>query len=310
MGFKNRDVISINDFSKQDILEVLDTAAEVEKNNQKYREALKGYILATLFFEPSTRTRFSFQAAMLRLGGQFIALSNPKSTSSMAKGETLYDTIKMVDGYCDIIAVRHPEVGSAKVAADATAKPVINCGDGAHEHPTQTFTDLYTIKKTFGKIDGLKVGFLGDLKYGRTVHSLASALSYFNPKFYFISPKTLSMPEEHLKELRAKNVEYEEDEDLLKVSKQLDVLYVTRIQKERFMNPEDYAKVKGIYKLKADFLNHAKKDLKILHPLPRVDEIDPELDKYAQSIYFQQAHNGLFVREALLGMLLGKIYKK
>jgi aspartate carbamoyltransferase catalytic subunit len=310
MDFKSRDIISIRDFSKEDILEILEVAEEVEKNNNKYRDALRGYILATLFFEPSTRTRFSFQAAMLRLGGQFIALSNPKSTSSMAKGETLYDTIKMVDGYCDIIAVRHPEIGSAKVAADATTKPVINCGDGAHEHPTQTFTDLYTIKKTFGKVEGLKVGFLGDLKYGRTVHSLAYALSHFSPELYFISPKALAMPREYLKELDEKKVDYKEEEDLLKVSKNLDVLYVTRIQKERFLNPEDYANVKGIYKLKADFLKHAKKDLKILHPLPRVDEIDPELDKYKQSIYFEQAHNGLFVREALLGMLLGKIYKK
>jgi aspartate carbamoyltransferase catalytic subunit len=225
----------------------------------------------------------------------------------MAKGETLHDTIKMVDGYCDIIAIRHPEIGSAKIAADASSKPVINCGDGSHEHPTQTFTDLYTIKKTLGKLDNLTVGFLGDLKYGRTVHSLAYALSHFNPNLYFISPEALKMPSDYLKDLKKRGVDCVEEEELLKVSNKLDVLYVTRIQKERFLNPEDYAKVKGIYRLKADFLKHTKNELKILHPLPRVDEIDPELDSYEQSIYFQQAHNGLLVREALLGLLLGKL---
>jgi aspartate carbamoyltransferase catalytic subunit len=309
MNFANRDILSIKDFSRQELLDLLDVAEEFEKNGQKYRELLKGSILATLFFEPSTRTRFSFQAAMLRLGGQFISLTSV-NTTSLSKGETLQDTIRIIEGYCDVIAVRHPDVGSAKLVADVSSKPVINCGDGAHEHPTQTFTDLYTIKKAFGRLDGLTIGFLGDLKYGRTVHSLAFALSHFKPKIYFISPESLRMPQEYLDELKSRGVSYEEESDLLKVSRELDVLYVTRIQKERFIDPEDYAKVKGIYQLKADFLSHAKNELKILHPLPRVDEIDPELDNYPQSIYFQQAHNGLFMREALLALVLGKIYKK
>jgi aspartate carbamoyltransferase catalytic subunit len=309
MNFANSDIISVKDFSKQDLLDLLDVAEEFEKNPQKYHDLLKGQILATLFFEPSTRTRFSFQAAMLRLGGTFISLSSIKS-SSMAKGESLSDTIKIIEGYCDIIAVRHPEIGSAKFVADTCAKPVINCGDGSNEHPTQTFMDLYTIRKAIGKLDGLTIGFFGDLKYSRTAFSLALGLAHFNPKIMLISPESLRMPPERLEELRAKGINISEESDLLKVSRELDVLYVTRIQKERFVDPEDYAKVKGIYQLKSDFLNHAKKELKIMHALPRVDEIDPELDSYPQSIYFQQAHNGLFVREALLALVLGKIYKK
>jgi aspartate carbamoyltransferase catalytic subunit len=309
MDFANRDILSVRDFSKQELIDLLDVAAEFEKNGSKYRDLLKGQILATLFFEPSTRTRFSTQAAMLRLGGQFISLTSVKS-SSMSKGESLSDTIKIIEGYCDAIAVRHPVSGSAKEVADASSKPVINCGDGTHEHPTQTFTDLYTIRKAFGKLDGLTIGFLGDLKNGRTVHSLATALALFNPKIYFISPESLRMPEEYLDELKSKGIDFSEETDLLKVSKELDILYVTRIQKERFSNPEDYAEVKGIYQLTAGFLEHTKKGLKIMHPLPRVDEINPELDSYEQCIYFQQAHNGVFVREALLALVLGKIYKK
>jgi aspartate carbamoyltransferase catalytic subunit len=307
--FANRDVLEISDFSRQDLIDLMDVTEEFEKNGQKYRELLKGCILATLFFEPSTRTRFSFQSAMLRLGGQFISLTNVNNTS-ISKGETLQDTIRIMDGYCDAIALRHPAIGSAKNVAEVSSKPVINCGDGSHEHPTQTFTDLYTIRKGVGRLDRLTIGFLGDLKNGRTVHSLAMALIHFKPKIYFISPESLRMPPEYLERLTNAGVEFSEETDLLKVSRELDVLYVTRIQKERFVNPDDYAKVKGIYNLKVDFLSHAKKELKILHPLPRVDEIDPELDNYEQSIYFQQAHNGLFVREALLGLVLGKIYKK
>jgi aspartate carbamoyltransferase catalytic subunit len=309
MDFAKRDILSIKDFSRQELIDLLDVAEEFEKNGQKYRDLLKGFILATLFFEPSTRTRFSFQAACLRLGGQFISLTSVRS-SSMAKGESLSDTIKIIDGYCDAIAVRHPDIGSAKLVADVSSKPVINCGDGTHEHPTQTFTDLYTIRKALGRLDGLTIGFLGDLKNGRTVHSLVSALAHFKPKVYLISPDSLKIPQEYVDEMRSNGIDVVEETDLMKVSKELDILYVTRIQKERFINPEEYANVKGIYQLKADFLDHAKKELKILHPLPRVDEIDPELDNFEQSIYFQQAHNGLFIREALLALILGKIYKK
>ncbi len=305
MGWVGRDVVSIKDFSKEELIEVLDRAAEIEKDKQKFSQALKGKIMASLFFEPSTRTRLSFEAAMHRLGGSVIGFSEASMTS-LAKGETFEDTIRIIDGYCDVIAIRHPEIGSAKKAADISTNPVINAGDGAHEHPTQTFGDLYTIRKSFGKLDNLTIGFLGDLKYGRTVHSLAYALSHFNAKIYFISPKSLRMPEDDLKELNERNIEYHHEEDLLKVSRELDILYVTRIQKERFLNPEDYNKVKGVYKLDPSFLKHTKPQLKILHPLPRIDEINPQLDKAKQSIYFEQAHNGVPVRMALLHMIMGE----
>ncbi len=305
MGWTDRDVVSIRDFSREDLLEVIGKAADIEKNRQEYSELLRGRIMASLFFEPSTRTRLSFEAAMHRLGGSVIGFSEPSMTS-IAKGETFEDTIRIIDGYCDALVIRHPEVGSAKRAADAAKNPVINSGDGSHEHPTQTFTDLFTIQKSFGKLDNLTIGFLGDLKYGRTVHSLTFALSHFNPKFYFISHKSLKMPEEDLEALDKRRIDYHEEEDLLKVSKNLDVLYVTRIQKERFLNPDEYHHVKGTYSLDPSFLKHAKPELRILHPLPRVDEINPQLDKARQSIYFEQAHNGVPVRMALLAMILGK----
>ncbi len=307
MGWVGRDVVSIRDFSKDDLLVVVGKSAAIENEKEKEKNSLllQGKIMASLFFEPSTRTRLSFESAMHRLGGSVIGFAEPSMTS-IAKGETFEDTMKIIDGYCDVIVMRHPEIGSAKKAADITKNPVINAGDGAHEHPTQTFVDLYTIKKSCGRLDGLTVGFLGDLKYGRTVHSLAFALSHFNPTIYFISPKSLRMPEDDLKELDRRKVNYYEEEDLLKVSKKLDVLYVTRIQKERFLNPEEYHSVKGVYKLDPSFLKHTKPELKILHPLPRIDEINPQLDKAKQSIYFEQAHNGIPVRMALLSMVLGE----
>ena len=305
MGWTGRDVVSIKDFSKEDLLEVIDKAAEIQKSREKYFGLLQGKILASLFFEPSTRTRLSFEAAMHRLGGNVIGFSEPSNTS-LAKGETFEDTIKIIDGYCDVMVVRHPDIGSAKKAAAAAENPIINAGDGAHEHPTQTFGDLFTIKKSLGDLNNLSVGFVGDLKYGRTVHSLVSALSHFSPTFYFISHKSLKMPEEYLKELDRKRISYHEEEDLFKVGSKLDILYVTRIQKERFLNPEEYHHVKGIYQLDPSFLKNTKPNLKILHPLPRVDEINPQLDKAKQSIYFEQAHNGVPVRMALLSMILGK----
>ncbi len=305
MGWTGRDIVSIKDFSKEELLHVLDKAAEIEKNRAKYSEMLKGKVMAALFFEPSTRTRLSFESSMHRLGGSVIGFSDSINTS-ISKGETFEDTIKIIDGYADLIVVRHPEAGSSKRAADVAKQPVINAGDGAHEHPTQTFIDLYTIRKSCGRLENLKVGFLGDLKYGRTVHSLAFALSRFNPTLYFISPKSLKMPESDLKELKAKGITCYEEEDLLKVSENLDVLYVTRIQKERFLNPEDYKQVKGVYQLDTPFLKHTKPELRILHPLPRIDEINPQLDKAPQSIYFEQAHNGIPIRMALLSMILGK----
>lgn len=298
-AFKGRDIISIKDFSQKDIIKVLETAKRFETNKRKL---LKDKIMAALFFEPSTRTRLSFESAMCRLGGKVIGFADA-GVSSTKKGESLHDTIKVIDGYCDVIVIRHPESGSAAIAAKAARVPVINGGDGPNQHPTQTFLDLYTIKKNKGKISGLNIGFVGDLKYGRTVHSLAYALNKFKCNLFFISPKSLRMPYEYTRELK---VNYFETEKLLDVMKELDVLYVTRIQKERFPSQAEYDKVKNVYILNSKILDHAKKGMKIMHPLPRINEIQPDLDRYRGSIYFQQAHNGVIVRKALLSLVLGK----
>lgn len=306
MTFKGKDVIAIEDFSKEDIVKLIDTAQDFEKNMEKYKTLLNGNVIATLFFEPSTRTRMSFQAATYRLGGGVVGFSSI-STTSLTKGETLKDTMRIVSGYADIIVVRHPKAGAAKEASEGSTVPIVNAGDGANEHPTQTFLDVYTIKKEFGKLEGLKIGFLGDLKNGRTVHSLTKAMSHFKPEFHFIATESLQMPDKYLKELDSKGIKYKKTADLLSVSKELDILYVTRVQKERFTNQEEYDKVKGLYILKKDFLKHTKPELRIMHPLPRVDEIDPELDDAKQSIYFEEARNGLPVRAALLALILGKV---
>lgn len=303
MNFENRDIISIHDFSKQELLFILKTAKLMDKPNPNL---LKDKILATLFFEPSTRTRLSFMSAMEQLGGKAMGFATATNTS-IKKGETLWDTIKMVEAYADIIVIRHPLEGSARLAAEASSKPVINAGDGANQHPTQTMLDLYTIQKVKRKLDGLHIGILGDLKYGRTVHSLATALSHFNPTFYFIAPQALQMPQAYLNELKKNKIKYYLTPNLLKVSKKLDILYVTRIQKERFADPVEYEKYKGVYKLDTSLLPHIKKDLKIMHPLPRVGEIDPSLDETDHAVYFEQAANGIPVRKALLALVLGKI---
>ncbi len=299
MDFKGRDIISIKDFSREEILHILNVSDKIRDS-----DVLKGRVLATLFFEPSTRTRLSFEAAMQKLGGNVIGFADSNITS-VKKGETLHDTVKVIGGYCDIIVIRHPDIGSAKIAADATDKPVINGGDGANQHPTQTFLDLYTIFKNKQTLSGLNVGFLGDLKYGRTVHSLAYALSLFNTNMFFISPKSLKMPREILRDL--KGVNFQESQDVLEVSKELDVLYVTRIQKERFQFEADFKKVEGIYRFDKSFLNNCKDDIIIMHPLPRVGEIKHDLDDTKNAVYFQQAHNGIKVRQALLGLVLGAI---
>lgn len=306
MSFKGRHILAISDFTKEELLRIIKIAGEIDRNMAKYSDTLRGKIVATLFFEPSTRTRMSFQAAMQRMGGSVIGFSDV-SMSSMKKGESLPDTIKIISGYCDVIVMRHPVAGSVAKSAEDSAVPVINAGDGPHEHPTQTILDLYTIMKEKGKLDGLKVGFVGDLRYGRTVHSLVKALAYFNTEFYFISPESIRMPDEYLKELDKKGIKYHEERDLLKVAHELDIIYVTRIQKERFPNKKDYEKVKKGYKLDKTLAKYIKKDAKILHPLPRVDEMHPDLDELPQSIYFKQAHNGVPVRMALLGLVLGKL---
>ncbi|MBM4078104.1 MAG: aspartate carbamoyltransferase [Planctomycetes bacterium] len=303
-GFAQRDIISIRDFQKDELLHVLAVAAEMEKS--PCPGLLAGKLLATLFFEPSTRTRLSFESAMKRLGGQVIGFADA-STTSTAKGESLSDSVRIIEAYCDIIVVRHPLEGAARLAADAANVPVINAGDGTNQHPTQTFLDLFTIQKTKGKLEGLTVGFLGDLKYGRTVHSLAHALAFFQTEMYFISPPQLRMPAHLLEELKESGVTCHQVESLEKVGDKLDVLYCTRIQKERFGDPVEYEKVRGAYRLQPDMLARVKPDLKILHPLPRVDELDPSLDSSDNAVYFQQARNGIPVRQALLALVLGAV---
>ena len=304
MEFKNRDIISINDFSKEEILFILKVVKQVE--SKPNNNLLKGKILATLFFEPSTRTRLSFTSAMKQLSGQVIGFSNANVTS-VQKGESLWDTIKMIQQYADVIVIRHPLEGSARLAAEAASIPVINGGDGSNQHPTQTLLDMYTIQKTKEKLEGLNVGFVGDLKYGRTVHSLVMALSHFNPTFYFIAPDELQIPENYLDELFQKKIKYFKTSDLKRFSRELDVLYVTRIQKERFPDPVEYEKFKDVYKIDDSFLQHVKKDLKIMHPLPRVGEIDTSVDNTPHAAYFEQAANGIPTRKALLALVLGKL---
>ena len=304
MDLKNQDIISINDFSKEELLHILKVVRQMEQKPKN--SLLKGKILAALFFEPSTRTRLSFISSMEQLGGEVIGFSNA-NTTSIQKGESLWDTIKMTEQYADVIVIRHPLEGSARLAAEAASIPVINGGDGSNQHPTQTMLDLYTIQKTKGKLENLHIGFVGDLKYGRTVHSLVIALANFNPTFYFIAPDDLQMPENYLDELFQKKVKYHKTSDLTRFSKEIDVLYVTRIQKERFPDPLEYEKFKGIYRIDEAFLQNIKKDLKIMHPLPRIDEIDKSIDNTEHAAYFEQAANGIPVRKALLALVLGKI---
>ena len=296
-------IVSIEDLDNKSIMDILKRAKEllpVAKGNKKSK-TLDGKILATCFFEPSTRTRLSFESAMQRLGGSCIGFADPSATSHL-KGETLSDAIRMVAGYSDAVVLRHPREGAAKLASEVSEVPIINGGDGAGQHPTQTLLDLFTIKDEIGKLEGLKVGMLGDLRYGRTVHSLSQALNRFNTKFFFISPKSLAMPE-HVTDVLDSH--WSTHENLKEVLGDLDVLYVTRIQKERFPDLEDYKKVAGAYKINAELLKNAKSRMKILHPLPRVDEISTDVDETKHAAYFRQAFNGVPVRMALLEEMIG-----
>jgi len=305
LQFQGRDIISIEDFSREEINYVLNISQAMEPLASKSSDMLKGKILATLFFEPSTRTRLSFEAAMLKLGGSVIGFAEAE-IASVKKGENLADTVRTVENYADVIALRHPLEGAAKLASEFSKVPIINGGSGAEEHPTQAFIDLYTMQKEKGKIDGLKIALVGDLRYGRTVHSLAYALSLYNVELYLISPESLRMRHGVLRTIQSK-IPVTEDTSLEKIIPQIDVLYVTRIQKERFPDPAEYAKVKGVYKIDLKTLNNAKKDLIILHPLPRVDEIAAEVDNTPQARYFQQVWNGIVVRMALLALVLGAV---
>ncbi|MBM4054886.1 MAG: aspartate carbamoyltransferase [Planctomycetes bacterium] len=306
MGFKQRDIISILHFNKEELLYLLDVTKRMEQAD--YSNVLKGKVLAALFFEPSTRTRLSFETAMKRLGGMVVGFAD-SGTTSIAKGETLSDSVKTIEGYCDVIVLRHYREGAAQLVADIVDVPVINAGDGSNQHPTQTFLDLYTIQKTKGTLEGLKIGFLGDLKYGRTVHSLAYALAYFGTEMYFISPPNLRMPKDYMEELQSRHVVCHEAESLQGIGNFLDVIYCTRIQEERFADPIEFEKVRGIYRLSKSMLDGlgVKDDLKIMHPLPRVDEMDENLDGTNYAIYFEQARNGVPVRKAILATVLGAI---
>ena len=302
----NRHLINPMDFSKDELDEIFKLANQIITNPKEYSHVCDGKILATLFYEPSTRTKFSFEAAMMRLGGKLLGFSEPNS-SSVAKGETLADTIKMVSIYSDIIAIRHPMEGSAKVASMYSDVPVINAGDGGHQHPTQTLTDLLTIKSLKGSLDNHVVGICGDLKHGRTVQSLITAMTrYENIKFILISPKELRVPK-YIKEevLQKNNIEFKEVEKIEDVIDKLDILYMTRIQKERFFNEEEYLRLKDSYILDAQKMKGAKEDMIVMHPLPRVNEIDVEVDKDKRAAYFKQAEYGMYVRMALIAKLLG-----
>ena len=297
-------VVSIEDLDNKRIMGLLKRAKQLVPvaEGKKKSMALDGKILATCFFEPSTRTRLSFESAMQRLGGTCIGFADPKSTSAY-KGETLSDAVRMFAAYSDIMVLRHPQEGAAILASEISNVPVINGGDGAGQHPTQTLLDLFTINDECGKIKNLRVGFLGDLRYGRTVHSLAEALSRFDNDLHFISPDTLKMPDNVTSELKGN---WKEHTRLDSVLKNLDVLYVTRIQRERFPDQEDYKNVAGAYQIDLNTLRMAKSSLRILHPLPRVDEINPEVDDTKHAVYFKQAFNGVPVRMAILEALIGK----
>ena len=298
-------LIDIMQLTTEEIDEMIDTANDIIANPDQYAEKCKRKKLATLFFEPSTRTRLSFEAAMYELGGNVLGFSEAQS-SSAAKGESVSDTIRTVGAYADIIAMRHPKEGAPMVACRRSTVPIINAGDGGHNHPTQTLTDLLTIKREKGHFDGLTIGFCGDLKFGRTVHSLMAAMSrYDNVKFIFISPDELRLPE-YLKEdiLDPKNIEYVETTDLEDAMPQLDILYMTRVQRERFFNEQDYIRLKDSYILTPDKLADAKDSLSILHPLPRVNEISTAVDDDPRAKYFEQVRNGKFIRMALILKLL------
>ena len=297
-----RDLISITDYSKEEYLKIMNLAAEFEANPTQ--DLLQGKVVASLFFEPSTRTRLSFETAISRLGGRIIGFADPGS-SSTSKGETLHDSIKIVSQYADLIVMRHPLEGAARYAAEVSPVPVINAGDGANQHPTQTLLDMYSIVKTQGTLDNLNIFMVGDLKYGRTVHSLLMAMSQFeNPIFNFIAPPELQMPQEYKMYLREKGIRFFEHREFTDIISEADIIYMTRVQKERFSDPIEYEQVKNVYILRNAMLEKTKPNVKILHPLPRVNEIHTDVDKNEKAYYFEQARNGVFTREAIISHIM------
>ena len=302
-NMEKRCLVSVANLPKEKILNLIRMGQEFEKRPN--RKLLDGRIVATLFFDPSTRPRLSFETAANRLGAKVIGFTDPKVTSS-TKGETLKDTIMMVSNYADVIVMRHYLEGAAKYASEVSPVPVVNAGDGANQHPSQTLLDLYSINKTQGKLDDLHILLVGDLKYGRTVHSLIMAMRHFNPTFHFIAPEELSMPEELKAYCREQGIKYEEQTDFNEeVIAKADIIYMTRVQRERFTDLMEYERVKNVYILRREMLRKCKKTMKILHPLPRVNEISPDVDDDPHAYYFQQAQNGLYTREALICNALG-----
>ncbi len=299
---KGKSLVSINDYTKENYLRILDLAAEFEENPRQ--KLLEGYVVATLFFEPSTRTRLSFESAVNLLGGQIIGFTGIDSTS-VTKGETLRDTTKIVSNYCDLIVMRHPLEGSARFASEVSKVPVVNAGDGANQHPTQTLLDMYSILKTQKKLDDLNIFMVGDLKYGRTVHSLLMAMSKFRTTFTFISPPELKMPEEYKMHLDSMGLKYVEHTDFTRYIDRADIVYMTRVQKERFSDPIEYERVKNVYILKNEMLSGTKDTMKILHPFPRVNEIAEDVDDNSKAYYFTQAGNGVYTRQAIITSILG-----
>ncbi len=298
---QNRSLVSITDYCKEEYLDILRIASEFEQHPKQ--DILSGKLVATLFFEPSTRTRLSFETAVQRLGGKVIGFADA-NCSSVTKGETLKDTIKMVNNYVDLIIMRHPLEGSARYASEIASVPVINAGDGANQHPSQTLLDLYSIKKTQGTLENLNIFMIGDLKYGRTVHSLLMAMSHFNPTFYFISPEALRMPVEYKIFLRTQGIRYYEYPDFTDILHEADIIYMTRVQKERFSDPIEYEKNKNAYILNNAMLESTKPTVRVLHPLPRVNEINVDVDDNPKAYYFTQALNGVFVRQAIIAKVL------
>lgn len=308
MDFKGADILSLQHFTRPDIEQVLEMAAKLEKEIKEKRKLdyLRGCVLAALFYEPSTRTRMSFETAMHRMGGDVISAVG-MDYSSLVKGETLADTAKIVANYADVIVLRHPQEGSAHDMAEAVETPVINAGDGPGQHPTQALLDLYTMQKERGKLDGLRIMMVGDLRYGRTVHSLIEPLSHFDVSMVFVSPDELKMPESYLERLREKGISFVETANMEEKLADVDVLYMTRIQQERFATKEEYEKFRGVYVLTRELMERLNPALTVMHPLPRVWEISADVDTMPGAAYFRQAENGLFVRMALLGMVLGRV---
>ena len=299
---KNKSLISISDYSKQDYLQILELAGYFEKHPNQ--DILRGHVIASLFFEPSTRTRLSFESAVQRLGGRIIGFSEA-GNSSVSKGETLKDTILTVANYSDLIIMRHPVEGSARFASEVSSVPVVNAGDGANQHPTQCLLDLYSIQKTQGTLENLSIAIVGDLKYGRTVHSLIQAMANFNPVFHFVSPPTLRLPEEYKIFLNNHNIPFFEHSEITDCIRESDILYVTRVQRERFSDPMEYEKVKNAYVLHNRMLDGSRENLRIMHPLPRVTEINIDVDPNPKAYYFTQALNGVYTRMAIISAILG-----